>query len=297
MKTDRRAQPGGRPPVRTDRGRPESRRPPAASRPGREVPPELPVRGELVYGRNAALETLRGPRPVFGLFLADGIRADKRIAELVALAGRRGIAERVVPRDVLDRGLDGANHQGVALDAAPYRYADIDLSPPDEGMVTLALDHVQDPRNLGTLLRTADACGVHQILIPTDRAVVVTPAVVNASAGAVEHLRIALVTNLARTLDDLKAAGWWVVGLEGGGESTDLFTSTLPRPVVLVVGSEGEGIGRNVLRRCDMLVRLPMRGRVSSLNAATAASVALYHLMVTGGQTTLPRDRSTGESD
>ncbi|MEJ7762889.1 MAG: 23S rRNA (guanosine(2251)-2'-O)-methyltransferase RlmB [Thermomicrobiales bacterium] len=240
------------------------------------------MRGELVYGRNAALEALRGPRVGFALLLADGIRADKRIAELVALANRRGIAERVVPRDALDRALDGANHQGVALDAAPFEYADIDLSPPASELVTLALDHVQDPRNLGTLLRTADACGVHQVLIPTDRAVIVTPAVVNASAGAVEHLRVALVTNLARTLDDLKAAGWWVIGLEAHEQSTDLFTTTLPRPAVLVVGSEGEGIGRNVLRRCDLLVNLPMRGQVSSLNAATAASVALYHLMVTG---------------
>lgn len=218
----------------------------------------------------------------FALLLADGIRADKRIAELVALANRRGIAERVVPRDALDRALDGANHQGVALDAAPFEYADIDLPPPASELVTLALDHVQDPRNLGTLLRTADACGVDQVLIPTDRAVIVTPAVVNASAGAVEHLRVALVTNLARTLDDLKAAGWWVIGLEAHEQSTDLFTTTLPRPAVLVVGSEGEGIGRNVLRRCDLLVNLPMRGQVSSLNAATAASVALYHLMVTG---------------
>jgi len=228
------------------------------------------------------MEALRGPRTGHALLLADGIRADKRIAELVSLAHRRGIAERVVSRDALDRALDGANHQGVALDASPYRYAGIDLSTPAPGLVTLALDHVQDPRNLGTLLRTADACGIHQVLIPTDRAVAVTPAVVNASAGAVEHISVALVTNLARTLDDLKATGWWVIGLEAHEQSTDLFNTSVPRPVVLVVGSEGEGIGRNVLRRCDLLVNLPMRGRVSSLNAATAASVALYHLMVTG---------------
>jgi len=198
------------------------------------------------------------------------------------LARFRGIESRTIPRDALDRATEGANHQGVALDAGPYRYADLDLAPAGPGAMILALDHVQDPRNLGTLLRTADACGVGRVLIPTDRAVVVTPAVVNASAGAVEHLQVSLVTNLARTLDDLKSAGWWVVGLEAHVEATDLFQTTIPRPVVLVIGSEGDGIGRNVLRRCDLLVRLPMRGQVSSLNAATAASVALYHLMVTG---------------
>jgi 23S rRNA (guanosine2251-2'-O)-methyltransferase len=145
--------------------------------------------------------------------------------------------------------------------------------------MVIALDHLQDPQNLGTLLRAAEACGVGLVLIPADRAAEVTPAVVNASAGAVEHLVISRVTNLARELDDLKANGWWVAGLDHGNASQNLYDAEVPTPTVIVLGAEGKGISPNVRRRCDLIVRLPMQGKIESLNAATAGSVVLFELM------------------
>jgi 23S rRNA (guanosine2251-2'-O)-methyltransferase len=179
---------------------------------------------------------------------------------------------------LLDDATHGANHQGLALDAGEYEYTTLDEFARAPGAV-LALDHLQDPQNFGTLLRAAEAAGVAGILIPQDRAVAVTPAVVNASAGAVEHLAIARVPNLARALDELKQRGRWVVGLDSGAGAGDLYATDVPTPVALVVGAEGTGIGPNVLRRCDLRLSLPMRGRVASLNAATAGALALFELL------------------
>ena len=147
-----------------------------------------------------------------------------------------------------------------------------------EPALLLLLDCLQDPQNFGTLLRTAEAVGVHGIVIPSRRSVRVTPAVVNASAGAVEHLLIAQVTNLAQSMAHLKAQDIWIVGLEGRSEARSLYEADLDMPLALVVGSEGQGLRRLVRRQCDFLLRLPMRGRVGSLNAAVAGSVALYEV-------------------
>lgn len=179
---------------------------------------------------------------------------------------------------MLDDLTTGANHQGVALETSPFPYAALgDLL--DRSGTLLVLDHLQDPQNFGTLLRAAEASGVAGVVLPQDRAVGVTAAVVNASAGAVEHLHIARVPNLARALDGIKERGWWVVGLAAGPDAVALFTANLPSPITLVVGSEGSGIGPNVARRCDLMVSLPMRGVVASLNAATAGSIALFELL------------------
>jgi len=140
------------------------------------------------------------------------------------------------------------------------------------------LDCLQDPQNVGTLLRTAEVLGVHGIILPKRRAVEITPAVVNASAGAVEHLRVDIVSNLAQTLEQMKAANLWAVGLEDVPQATEYSLADLNRPLVLVVGSEGTGISRLLRERCDYLIRLPMRGKVGSLNAAVAGSVALYEI-------------------
>jgi 23S rRNA (guanosine2251-2'-O)-methyltransferase len=142
----------------------------------------------------------------------------------------------------------------------------------------LLLDLLQDPQNVGSLLRTAEAVGVHGVVIPRRRAVGVTPAVVSASAGAVEHLRVAQVTNLARTIDELKRRDIWVAGLDTGADAGLLDQADLRGPLALVVGSEGYGLRRLVREKCDFSVRLPMRGRVASLNAAVAGSVALYEV-------------------
>lgn len=200
--------------------------------------------------------------------------------EIVRLAGERETPVDEAARENLDELTGSANHQGACLLAREYPYEPLPdiLSPPADG-IFLALDSLQDPQNLGTLLRTAEAVGVRGVLIPEHRAVAVTPAVVNAAAGATEHLRIARVTNLARSLDDLKEAGVWVVGLEDAPGAVQLWETRLDGPVALVVGSEGEGVRRLVLQKCDALVRLPLLGKVESLNASVAGSVALYEIL------------------
>jgi 23S rRNA (guanosine2251-2'-O)-methyltransferase len=183
-----------------------------------------------------------------------------------------------VPRTMLDDQEPDVNHQGVLLETPVYPYADLADVIEAEGNV-LILDHLQDPQNFGTLLRAADAAGVAGVVIPSDRSASVTPAVVNASAGAVEYLHIALVANLGNAIEKLEASGRWIVGLDSGPGSQDLFTTDVPTPAVLVVGSEGSGLTQNIRKRCQLVVSLPMLGRVESLNASTAGSIALYDLV------------------
>lgn len=233
---------------------------------------------ELLYGRNAVHEALRGRRGIDRLYLAEGIREDDRLRALMKLAVERGGEVDRVPRLLLDDATRGANHQGVALEAEAYRYAAFEDLLEIPGTI-LVLDHLQDPQNLGTLLRAAEAAGVAGIVIPRNRAVDVTPAVVNASAGAVEHLRVAMVPNLSRSLEALKRSGRWVAGLDAGPDAQDIFAVEIPTPAVLVVGAEGSGLAANVRKSCDLLLALPMRGRVASLNAATAGAIALYDVL------------------
>ncbi len=234
-------------------------------------------RPELLYGRNAVLEALRGRRRLKRLLLAEGIREDDRIRQIISAAEVRRIPIVRVPRSELDRLTRQVNHQGVALEVGPFPYVDLDDLLRTPGTL-LILDHVQDPQNFGTLLRTAEATGVTGVIIPEDRAVSVTPAVVNASAGAVEHLPVVRVTNLSRAIEALKHAGWWIVALDTGPDAQNLFQADLPTPVALIVGAEGAGISRSVRQRSDIVVQIPMTGRVASLNAATAGSIALYEV-------------------
>ena len=257
-------------------GRPSDRGPGRPNNRGPSV--DLGLRGELLYGRNGVTEALRGRRRLHRLLLADGIQEDERIREIVALAERGGIGRTTVPRPALDDATNGANHQGVGLDAGPYQYADFEDVLPNDGPV-LMLDHLQDPQNIGTLLRAAEAAGVAGVVIPQDRSASVTPAVVNASAGAVELLNVAQVPNLAQAVERAKKTGRWAIGLEEDVRSVDLFTGDLPLPAVLIVGAEGPGIGPNLRRHCDVLTVIPMIGRIASLNASTAGSIALFELL------------------
>ena len=232
----------------------------------------------LLYGRNAVLEALRGRRGIERLFVAEGAREDERLRGLMRLATERGVEIERIPRLMLDDATRGANHQGIALEAEPYRYAVLEDLLVAPGTV-LVLDHLQDPQNVGTLFRAGEAAGVAGVVIPEDRAAEVTPAVVNASAGAVEHLRVAPVPNLVRALEALKGSGRWVAGLDAGATATNIFTTEIPTPAVLVVGAEGTGLGMNLRKHCDLLLALPMRGQVDSLNAATAGAIAIYELL------------------
>lgn len=236
---------------------------------------------EWLYGRNAVRESLRAGRRRFKrLLLLRGASGGQALGEIVQRTQGLGLRVGEAGREELDGLTSGANHQGVCLlsDGYPYEHL-ADIVARSTERFYLALDSLQDPQNLGTLLRTAEAVAVGGVLIPEHRSASITPAVVNASAGAVEHLKVAKVGNLARSLDDLKQAGIWVVGLEATPESMPLWDARLDGPIALVVGGEGEGMRRLVRENCDILARLPLLGKVESLNAAAAGSVALYEIL------------------
>lgn len=241
---------------------------------------------EILYGRNAVAEALRANRRrLYRLLVAQNIARTKTVATVESLAAQRGVPAITVQRSHIDRILEKerGHHQGIALEAGPYPYTpwqDALAAAEQENQkpLLLMLDCLQDPQNVGSLLRTAEVVGAHGAILPKRRAVGVTPAVVNASAGAVEHLRVDQVSNLAQTLEKLKQAGVWAVGLEDAPDAMEYTSADLNRPLVLVVGSEGKGMSRLLRERCDFLVRLPMRGSVGSLNAAVAGSVALYEI-------------------
>lgn len=201
------------------------------------------------------------------------------MTEIESLAADRGVRVERAPRERIESQA-GSGHQGVMLESSPYPYAaNADLGRlSTERAIVLALDGLEDPRNAGTLLRSAEAIGVRLVVVPSDRAVGITPAVVNASSGAVEHMQIQRETNLVRWLAGARDAGMWAVGLAAGEGSQPLFETDVAAPVVLVVGSEGHGIRRLVREQCDLVVSLPMFGRVESLNAAVAGSIALYEI-------------------
>jgi 23S rRNA (guanosine2251-2'-O)-methyltransferase len=242
---------------------------------GREAAPAT----EWLYGRNAVMEALRARRrSLRRLVVASGAR-EAGLRGLIEEADRANLTPAEQPREQLDRLVQGANHQGVLLEVGPYPYADPDdllAVERDSGPLYLLLDQLQDPQNVGTLLRSAEAIGVTGVLIPEHRAATITPAVANASAGATEWLQIARVTNLTRTIGQLKERGVWVAGLEGVPEAKPINDADLRGGLAIVVGSEGGGISRLVRESCDFLIRLPMRGQIGSLNAAVAGSLALY---------------------
>jgi 23S rRNA (guanosine2251-2'-O)-methyltransferase len=238
---------------------------------------------EILYGRNAAREALRANRRTFTrLQVSSGAQEAGTLGEVVKLAEKRGVAVERVERHALDKRLRDANHQGVALEASDYPYTDTDAmlalaAERREPPLLLLLDHLQDPQNIGTLLRTAEVVGAHGVVMPGRRAAEVTPAVVNASSGATEHLNVAVVTNLAQTIAALQEQGVWVVGVEDDERAKEYDRADLDMPLALVVGAEGAGLARLTRERCDFLVRLPMRGQIASLNAAVAGSIVLYH--------------------
>jgi 23S rRNA (guanosine2251-2'-O)-methyltransferase len=239
---------------------------------------------EILYGRQPVRETLRaGRRQVFRLVLARNVTPAGIVSEILDLARHSNVPVQTVDRQELDKLSGEVNHQGLAAEVSGYPYVDLAslldaATQAGEPPFLLLLDHVQDPQNLGSLLRTAEAAGVHGVVIPGRRAVGVTPAAVRASAGAAEQARVAEVTNLVRAMQGLKEAGVWLAGLEAVPEAQLYTQADLSGPLGLVVGSEGHGLARLVRDTCDFLIRLPMRGRVESLNAGVAGGVALYEV-------------------
>jgi len=236
---------------------------------------------QILYGRNAVLEALRANRRrCTNITIAEGVHERGSAEAILALAAERGVPVKRVPRGQLDD-LGPINHQGVAGQFESYPYVDLSeilavSRDTGEPPFLLLLDSLQDPQNLGTLLRTAEVVGVHGVVIPRHRAAEITPAVSNASAGAVEHLHIAQVTNLVRAMEELKEAGVWIVGVENLPEAEDYHAARLNMPLALVIGSEGHGLGHLVREHCDLWIKLPMKGHIQSLNAATAGAIVLY---------------------
>ena len=232
---------------------------------------------ELIYSRNAVHEVLRaGRRQIFSIEIADGVQDKGKIEDILKLAQQQKVKVSRVPRPKLDK--VHQNNQGIVAEVSGYPYSDVvDILDSAKGELPflLMLDSLQDPQNFGTLIRTAEALGVHGIVIPLARSVDVTPAVVNASSGASEHMLIAQA-NLSQTIDALKENDIWVVGLDQAGAEVEAGSRHLKGALALVVGSEGEGLHDLVRKKCDIVLKLPMKGKIESLNAAVAGSVALY---------------------
>jgi 23S rRNA (guanosine2251-2'-O)-methyltransferase len=237
---------------------------------------------EIIYGRQPVRETLRaGRRQVFKLVLARGIKPAGIVGQILTLAESANVPVQTVDRRELDMLGGEVNHQGLAAEVSGYPYLDLTAllhvasqagGPP----FLLLLDHIQDPQNLGSLLRTAEAVGIHGVVIPGRRAAGVTPAAVRASAGAAEHVHVAQVGNLVQAMDHLKEQGIWLAGLEALPTAQLYTQADLSGSLGLVVGSEGRGLARLVRETCDFLIRLPVHGHVESLNAGVAGAIALY---------------------
>ncbi len=235
---------------------------------------------EFIYSRNAVYETLRAKRrEIFRIQIAEGVQEKGRLEDILKLAKEGKIIVERLPKVRLDKIHE--NHQGVVAEISAYPYSDVvDIleyaRSKSELPFVLILDSLQDPQNFGTLLRTAAVVGVHGVVIPLAHTVDITPAVVNASSGASEHLMIAK-SNLAQTIDALKEENIWIAGLDQNGETINEKSDRHLRGALgLVVGSEGEGLRELTRKKCDIVLKLPMRGKVESLNAAVAGSVALY---------------------
>jgi 23S rRNA (guanosine2251-2'-O)-methyltransferase len=237
---------------------------------------------EILYGRQPVRETLRARRrQAFKLMLAKGLKTTGPVGKILHLAKQASIPVQWVDRHDLDRLGGEVNHQGLAAEVSGYPYVNLEsvletAQANEELPLLLLLDHLQDPQNLGSLLRSAEAAGLHGVVIPKRRAAGVTPATVRASAGAAEHVQVAQVTNLVRTMEWLKTKDVWLVGLEAAPGAQLHTQADLRGSLGLVVGSEGKGLARLVGETCDYLIRLPMYGQVESLNAGVAGAIALY---------------------
>lgn len=234
-----------------------------------------------IYGIHSVAEALKARGRAFAWVGVAKERHDLRLQRVVEEARRQGVAVRFVGRAELDRMAGNNGHQGVVAVTSAKQYNDLDdviAARRGQHSLLLVLDGIEDPHNLGAILRTADAAGADGVVIPERRAVGVTASVAKSSAGASEHLPIAKVTNIARTLEDLKAKNLWVVGLdERGSQSYETLDYNMDCAIVL--GSEGKGVHDLVAKKCDFLVSIPMLGKVSSLNVSVAAGVVLYEIV------------------
>lgn len=235
---------------------------------------------EYIIGRNPVIEALRSGRDINKIWIAEGA-AKGQVQIVLALAKENKIILQHAPKKKLDQLVEG-NHQGVIAQVAAYQYAELEdlfkvAEKRNEDPFFLILDEIEDPHNLGSIMRTADATGAHGIIIPKRRAVGLTASVAKASTGAIEYIPVARVTNLSRTIDELKERGLWIAGTDAKGK-TDYRNLDGKMSIGLVIGSEGKGMSRIIGEKCDFLITLPMVGKVTSLNASVAASLLMYEV-------------------
>jgi 23S rRNA (guanosine2251-2'-O)-methyltransferase len=235
--------------------------------------------GRLIYGRNAVSEAIRAEAGVEKLLMQKNIEGEGK--KLFALAKKAKIPVQAVPKFVLDKECGGGAHQGVAAYTCDYRYSDIEsifaaASASGEPPFVVALDGIEDPHNLGAILRSAECAGAHGVLIPKHRAVSVNATVMKTSAGAAAHIKVARVSGMKAAIDGLKEKGLWIYGLDVEGRS--YRDTQFDGGVCLVIGSEGRGLSRIVKESCDFLVSIPMRGQVGSLNASASAAIVLFEV-------------------
>jgi 23S rRNA (guanosine2251-2'-O)-methyltransferase len=238
---------------------------------------------ETIEGRNPVLEALRAERPIHKILMANNLERHSVIAEILHLARSRSVPVEYVERQIIDRqSLSGA-HQGVLAFASAKEYCDLDdlLAIPhakNEPAFFALLDGIEDPHNLGAIIRTADAAGAHGVIIREKRAVGLTSIVEKASSGALEYVPVARVTNLTQTIESLKKDNIWVVGIDQSGDS-EYTRIDYKTPTAIVIGGEGKGISPLVRQHCDFLARIPMKGKITSLNASVAAAVVMYEVL------------------
>ncbi|GAA4873123.1 23S rRNA (guanosine(2251)-2'-O)-methyltransferase RlmB [Paenibacillus vulneris] len=237
---------------------------------------------EFIAGKHSVLEALRSGRTINKIWIAEN--AQKQLTQpIIAEAKQNGVIVQTADKRKLDQMVNDVQHQGVVAQVAAYDYVEVEdilayAQSRSEEPFILILDEIEDPHNLGSILRTADCTGVHGVIIPKRRSVGLTATVSKTSAGAVEYVRVARVTNLAQTIEQLKERGIWVAGTDVAAQQP-LYQTNLNMPLALVIGNENKGMGRLIKEKCDFLLKLPMFGHINSLNASVAASVFMYEVV------------------
>ena len=237
---------------------------------------------EIVAGRNAVYEALASKRPINKIYIKTGLQVGS-LGKILAAAQEFAVPVEYVQPEKLDRLAPGMRHQGIVALASPVAFSSLEdvlkrAASRQETPFLLLLDELQDPQNVGALIRSADAAGVHGVLLPGRRSCPLNMVVEKVSAGAVNYVPVVQIGNIVQTLRSLKEQGFWTVGADMDGERL-YFDTDLDRPIVLVIGAEGKGLGRLVKETCDMLVRIPMQGGVNSLNASAAGAILLYEVV------------------
>lgn len=236
---------------------------------------------DMIIGRNPVMEAIKAERPINKILIAKGERKGS-INQLISMAKEKRLVIQEVEHSFLNNMTDNANHQGVAALVSPFEYVEVDdilkiAAKSDRKPFILIADGVTDPHNLGALIRTAEALGVNGIIIPKRNSSAITSTVVKSSAGAVEYLPVARETNIVRCIEQLKKEGMWVIGADMDGKEL-LSKADFTVPIVLVVGGEDKGLGRLVKENCDIVVKIPMLGKISSLNASVAGAIMMYEV-------------------